>query len=194
MRVLLLIVTILGISAERADACACCDAQHDKKVVGWSDAGGAVLIEANTRGCEPTSVLMVYPLGVKEPSGCYDLLSAPDKRVACADIKPDEDGKAKAKKSKIPKQFGKPATQLEAARIKLHSKLEKPDEIAKRTKVEVDGKLVLNELFEDASHVDKVTAWPNARGDRALLLIEYTEHGTNNQQVAVRWIELPKKP
>jgi hypothetical protein len=191
--IVLLVVGLIAVSPRTADACACCDAAHSKTPLGWSDAGGALLVEARTNGCQPQHYLMIYTLGVNAPSGCYDLYDAPDKRVSCDQIDRDNDRK-KSKKSTIPKKFPNKPAKLESARVKLTSTAapEQDGQRVWKVKVTIDGKTVVDDKDFFASHVDAVTVWPNPRGDRALVLLAYTEQGHGHEGVHGRWIELPK--
>lgn len=189
-------VMLLGWSAERADACACCDAKTSRKPVGWSDAGDTILFDVTaSTGCEPRRMLEIWKAGADEPAGCYDLYGDPEKQIACADLSSNLDGKKKLKTSKQVKQYPKKPVQLAAGKVKVRkvpAKDEDGNEAGVKITVEIDGKQVLNEEFSEVNRFGKVTAWPNAKNDRVVLLVSYTVRGTNNEAVAVRWVELSK--
>jgi hypothetical protein len=183
------------------DACACCDAKYRRTPIGWTEAGGALLIDAfDTDGCEHKARLEIWPVGAKEPSGCFDLFADPEKKIPCADLTNDRPG-TKPKKSTQTKLFPKPVTQLESKKVRMTSRVVENTYYDERVEVDVESGATWRRVWSGVIHpvsrspgepssTVAVSVWPNARGDRAVLLVSYKRTGTGNQAVDVHWIEL----
>jgi hypothetical protein len=206
--VFLLALCVVASLSTPADACACCDASTHRNPVGWTEAGGAILIEMTTNaGCSNHHVLEVWPVGASSPSGCYDVLADdPDKRNECELT--DHERSAKVKTSSQLKRFPRAATALDPKLVRLSKRRLMTERASLEVTVEVltsvGWRRVLrttidaSEMYGAANGADvavpvSVTIWPNARGDRAALLIENEDvsPGTGNWATTVRWIELP---
>jgi hypothetical protein len=178
-----------------AEACACCDAKYRRTPVGWTEAGGAILIDAfDTEGCEPRRRLEIWPVGAKEPSGCYDLYGDPEKKIDCAKVQPAYRPKDIAKPSTQSKLFPKPAVPLDLKKVRV-TQTSVPDTLRDlQVTVEVDSRRVWTGVLQTVGAPESpklsVTLWPNARGDRAVMLVSYIKSGTGNQAVDVHWVEL----
>jgi hypothetical protein len=200
MRLVLLVALALGLATERADACACCDGDDRKRPIGWTSAGGALLIDTYVeRACEPRHSLQIWPVGAATPSACYDLYGDPQKRIACDMVSTPDDPRRQAKASTRVAHFPVTPTKLDAAKLKiLRSWQHDPNGVPSGllVTVEIEDKRVLRELLTGISESSSVsvTAWPNPRGDRAVLLIGYREQGSGHHVTDVRWVELKKNP
>jgi hypothetical protein len=189
-----------------AGACACCDASTHRSPIGWTEAGGAILIEmTTTAGCSNHHVLEVWPVGASSPSGCYDVLADnPDKRIGC-DLT-DHERTAKVNRSSQLNRFPRAATALDAKLVRLSkrraqgSSLELTVEVLtkKGWRPMLRTTIDAAETYGAANGSDvpvpvAVTIWPNARGDHAALLIENENisPGTGDWATTLRWIELP---
>jgi hypothetical protein len=196
MRLALLAVAALISRVEDASACICCDSKYRRVPIGWSEAGGAVLIQAyDSAECEHKYRLEIWPVGAKEPSGCFDLLGDPEKKIPCANVTKGLP-RDRPKPSTQTKTFPKPPAQLDASKVRMSIKRVDPDSsYEQRVTVEVDlGKgwtRVWNAVIQPADPPRaSVTVWPNARKDRAVMLLKYVAPGLGNETVDVHWVEL----
>jgi hypothetical protein len=149
------------------------------------------------------------PTGASAPTGCYDLLADPDKRIACDQLTEHEHGTRSRRSSRI-KRFPIEPRALDAQQARVHKqKLERKDGLSPlRIVIEVavaDGwrevwRKTINsaEQFTDGSGQSqpmpvRVTVWPNLRRDRALVLVENedTAPGTGFWDTTVHWVDLP---
>lgn len=192
-------LAVTTLDARDAEACACCDAYDNRTPVGWTKNGGAVLVEASTNAaCEPKHWLEVWVVGAAEPSACYDLLADPNKRVACSDVETDETWRKRARRSRQTARFPRKGSALAATELRvLERQVDEPNGKALRIGVELNAsgqwKRVWSATLLDASseaHAS-ATVWPNERGDRAMLIVKYTTHGTGNERTEVHWITVP---
>jgi hypothetical protein len=197
-RILVLAIALAGVllAPGAAEACACCDAGFTRTPVGWSEAGGAVLVDMDTDvACEPRRALEIWRIGDTEPSACFDLHGDPDKRIACEDVEtPPHPRKPPRRGSRAPKAFPRQATKLPADRVRVLTTRTsgQPDQRRIAVSVERDGswKRVWSGTVEPVGGRVEAAVWPNPRGDRALLVIQYRMVGTNNQAADVTWIQL----
>jgi len=190
-----------------AEACACCDSSTTRAPIGWTPAGGALLIDMQSNAaCSKTHLLEVWTIGAAEPAGCYDLLNDPDKRVSCG-IGADSFSAIERPSSQV-KRFSNPARALPASDVRLTSK---PVRDSDTVRVTVDvmtkdgwhrvwsGSIVSAKEVTDAAGQTtptmalQVTVWPNPRGDRALMLLtpEGAYAGSGAWTMTVRWVTLP---
>jgi hypothetical protein len=206
MRTLLASLTLLialRAATRRAEACACCDSTTTRSPIGWSRAGGAVLIESGSNAaCSHHHVLEVWPLGAPTASGCYDLLDDPELRIECGLT--DNPPAAKPRPSSQRARFPVPVTTLPSSRLRVRNKPASPvggTGVATVDLMTARGWVRLwstgRESLHGNSQVDgdfavplQVTVWPNPRRDRAVVLISSTV-GSGHQRAAVRWVELP---
>lgn len=194
---------LLLASPEPAEACACCSAVTTMKPLGWTEAGGAILLEQTSNvACERLHQLVVWHVGKAAPAGCYDLLGNPDTRVACASPGSPADGPraAKPRRSQAEQTFVRAAAPLDASKVRLKSRpapAAPPDSSAARFRlaVEVEAGGTWRQVWSGA--LDGVragsfgaTLWPSPRGDRALLLLTYANSGTANRAVLAHWVQL----
>ena len=180
----ILTLSLLALSYERAEACACCDAKMSRKPIGWNAAGDTILLDTyDDVACEPHQRYEVWRAGAAAPAGCYDRTSNADKRSTCDPVLADD-----TRKKKFPH---KPA-QLAGAKLKVKTASGKDadGDDALRVTVQLGGMQILSEDFTGVSHFVGVTAWPSPKGDRVLLLVSYTERGSGNESVDVRWAAL----
>ena len=197
----MLVVVMLAALSRPADACACCGAYYTRTPVGWTQAGGAILVEAaDNVACDATHRLEIWRVGVKEPAGCFDLLGDPEKRVACTDLTVGVP-KQKAKRSTRVSLFPVKPVPLDVAKVRVDHKWqnkrgERREKVRVTVSVDVDGRWrrVWTSTIEAIERGRKspvdITVWPNARGDRALLLASYTHFGDGNDAVKAHWVKL----
>jgi hypothetical protein len=164
---------------------------------GWTEAGGALLVEYQSNlACEQVDLLMVWHTGGEEPAGCYDLRLDPDQRIACSmtsDAPPD----ATPRPSKVSTHFSRPATELprrdvRVRRARLGGAAAEHPSWTVEIRVAGTWRRVWRGSLEHAT-ADRphVSVWPNPRGDRAMLLVNYTTAGNGNDAVETAWIALP---
>jgi hypothetical protein len=190
-----------------AEACACCDGFTARTPIGWSQAGGALLIRLDrNNACEWSHAIEVWPIGAAEPSACYDLTEDPDKRVRCTDLgllRPGEKPRTSSRVNAFPvKALPLDGTKARFTKTQLaNSQLQITVEVATGGGWKQVWSDTINsaEGFVDGAnrvHLMPVTVklYPNARGDRALMLVanENTAPGKGHWATLVRWIELPK--
>jgi hypothetical protein len=191
----LLVLVILLLAHDRADACACCDATMSRRPVGWSASGDVVLIDtSDTTACEPHSRYEIWQAGAAEPTGCYDRFGDPEKQIACDQITADWQHELEPKASTRVKLYPARPVQVEGAKLKVNAT---PFQSANgvegvRVIVRVGGMQLLDEELEHVSQFHGVTVWRSPKNDRVLLLISYTRRGSGNAAVDVRWAELKK--
>jgi hypothetical protein len=184
----------LALRGNSASACACCGAKFRRIPVGWTDAGGAILLDAyDNEACEHKRRLEIWPIGAKAPSGCFDLYGDPEKRIPCEEISWGKDKQPKT--SSKTTLFPKPAVKLDPKKVRTtQRRIENDSNGNARVTVELDhggwrrvwsGTISVPEISTASA---SVSVWPNARGDRAMLLVEYVRG--SNQAVDVHWIEL----
>lgn len=68
-----------------AQACACCDAEDDRTVLGWDAKGARLAVRRwDATGCRSVIAVEVWEVGGGRPVACYDPLSkTPTRPVAC---------------------------------------------------------------------------------------------------------------
>lgn len=198
---LCLLVTcgLVGLTA-RADACACCDASTTVQPLGWTDAGGALLLRYQSNvACEQVHLLMVWHVGAEAPAGCYDPRLDPDKRIGCELISDAPPGAA-SRPSKIAGHFSRPSAQLPRDDVRVRRARRGAADAADATdpswtvELRVAGawqRVWRGSLPSATEARPSASVWPNPRGDRAMLLLGYTTVGNGNGVVKTAWIELP---
>lgn len=201
--VISMVVAFVTVRAQRAEACACCDAKYKRTPIGW-DASGAVLIDAaDTVACEPKKRLEVYSAGSEEPSGCFDMYGDPEKEIACGDITSAGSPKDKPKKASkaAKKRFAKAPTRMSGTKFRVKQAWRDPDS---PSELEVVVELRTKDGWTSGwsgtitPTTDKpkvkldVSLWPDPKGERAVVILGYVTHGTGNQQVDVRWVPIVK--
>jgi hypothetical protein len=199
----LAVLIVLLATTRIAEACACCDSTTTRSPIGWSRAGGALLIESSSNAaCSNHHVLEVWPVGAPAASGCYDLLHDPELRIQCGLT--DNPSESKLRSSSQRERFPLPATGVPPGRLRVRNKPAISDgstAVATVDLMTARGWIRLWSTGRESLHgntqVDGdfavpvlVSVWPNPRGDRAVVLISSTV-GSGHQQVAVRWVELP---
>jgi hypothetical protein len=199
MRAWLIVIVALaiGLRADTADSCACCDSKSGRTPLGWSEAGGALLIDAFEDGCEPRRRLEIWPVGAKEPSGCIDLTGDPGKKIACADVKVCYGSGCKPKPSSLLATFPKAPVKLDPAKVRVSKRWLDESYAEMRVTVEADRngwKPLWTGTIQPVGYNENprlsATVWPNARGDRAVVLLAYKRKGTGDEIVDVHWVEL----
>jgi hypothetical protein len=211
------IMTVLGARIETAEACACCDAVTTYTPVGWTEAGGALLIEMTSNAaCEHVHRLEIWHVGANGPAGCYDLNGDPDKRTACNSPGDPADSSAAASTppSSRLQHFPRKPVRLEPRLFRVRQQVATPDG---RRILSVQVEVAANgtwrrvwkgtvetstwshyfdggdtDLSEDPPPID-VTLWPNPRRDRALLRLTYVRPGNGDMDALLTWVELPPK-
>lgn len=185
-----------------AEACSCCGSVTMSRPVGWSQAGGALLIETTSNaGCSNHHVLEVWVVGTSEAAGCYDLLDDPERRIACGLT--DHPRDAQLRTSSQTARFPRAATALPDSDVRVRNTVARAGGTGEATvdvmtahgwarvwstaHEQLDENRQVNRDF--ALPVD-VSVWPNPRGDRALLLITSIV-GSGHHVVAMRWVEMP---
>jgi hypothetical protein len=201
-----LVLLLLLARPERADACACCGAVTAMKPLGWTEAGGAVLLEQTSNAaCVRQHELVVWHVGKAAPAGCYDLLGNPDTRVACGtgdaarqayDVKP--------RRSQAEKTFPRAPSKLEASKVRMKSRVTvaagtKAYGASLRVEVEVETGGTWQQVWSGALEDVRegtlgVTLWPTPGGDRALMLLRAVYGGTAHTADTVHWVQLPAPP
>ncbi len=206
MRALFGLVFILLLFArpERADACACCGASNTLKPLGWTKAGGAVLLEQTSNAaCERLHQLVVWHVGKASPAGCYDLLGNPDTRIACQSPgSPPQDppaGGKQPRRSHAEKTFPRAPSRLDASKVRVKS--QKIGTAAAfgasfRVSVAVESggtwqQIWSGKLADVREGTIGATVWPTPSGDRALLLVTAVYGGTAYHDTAAHWVQLP---
>lgn len=203
-------VAILLAAYERADACACCDSSTTRTPIGWTEAGGALVIAMSTNAaCEFREAYEIWPINASQPSACYDRYGAdPDKRTTCdfEGLEAKTDGSVLRTTTKIQRFSRKPIT-LPSRVVVIRDKTE-PD-VKARVVVEIDvggtwkrawtGTVRSPTTITDAAgRTYKITVaatiYPNVRGDRAAMLMtgEDSAPGMGHWATTVRWIDVPK--
>jgi hypothetical protein len=201
--VVVLSLLSLLIASRTADACSCCDWSLGRTPIGWTRAGGAVLIDMSSNAaCSKTHLLEVWTIGAAEPAGCYDLLEDPEARVECG-IGASGFSAPERPSSQV-KRFATKAIALPASSVRLRKQ-----PIARREELRVTVEVLTKrgwrrlwsstvhsiEEFTDPAGVTQampldVTVWPNPRGDRALVLIANDRQGSG-WPTTVHWAEIP---
>jgi hypothetical protein len=200
MRLLLLCLLVAGGlvgRTARAEACACCDASTTAQPLGWTDAGGALLLRYRSDvACEQVDLLMVWHVGADAPAGCYDPRLDPDKRISCESISDVPPGTA-SRPSKISGHFTRPPVELPRGDVRVRRARRggaEDNDPSWTVELRVAGAWhrVWRGALESATEArPSVSVWPNPRGDRAMLLLDYTTAGNGNGVVTSAWIELP---
>lgn len=199
---LAVLFAIIG-TRQTAEACACCGSETTRTPIGWTTAGGAVMIDMTSNAaCSKTHKLEVWTIGATDPAGCYDLLDDPEKRGDCG-IGAD-DFSAKERPSSQVKRFGTTATALPASSVRVTKQRVAASEDL-RVAVDVltirgwqrlwSSTVRSGEAFTGGAGQThpaplELTVWPNPRGDRAMMLIE-NEDGGGGSTTMVRWVKLP---
>jgi hypothetical protein len=201
MRLILAIVAVLGLSTERAEACACCDAQTSRTVIGWSETE-VMLDHATNVACSPLRALEVWKIGASKPARCYDLFGTPDAAIDCDLVSMRENPADRPKEPKASKQlskFARKAVPLSPARLAVAAAWVTDPNGAKlgaKVTVRIATKQVLSERFDQVAQDAKphvlVEGYAAPNGKRALLVVSYREQGTGNEAVEVRWADLQK--
>jgi hypothetical protein len=214
-RAILASITVAGTwlaRVEPAAACACCDSITTYTPIGWTDAGGALLIQMRSdAGCEVTAQLEIWHVGAPAPAGCYDLYGDPEQRVECGSSH-SSSASPPAHSSRV-KQFPRAPVQLDARRVRVsetHVPNAEPLRLT-RIAVEVVGRdgpkrvwVGAVESYAGPAHDNDadviasnapppimISLFPNPRRDRALLRIEYKRPGNGNTDAKLVWVELP---
>jgi hypothetical protein len=198
---------MLVLSSRPAEACSCCGASTTRRLVGWTEAGGAVALEfSSDAACELRRAIEVWHAGSAAPAGCYDLFRDPDRRVACDAIEWERlSASAKPASDRIRGRFAtRPA--LPASRVRLRKQRPDPQSATLQLEVEVEVGGTWTRVWhgmttsrETVSRLDgrvepmplEVTLWPSPRGDRGLLLLENVPRGSNFE-TEVHWVALPR--
>lgn len=193
---LLIAFGLVGLTA-RAEACACCDAVTTLRPLGWTAAGGALLLRYESNlACEEVDQLMVWHVGAESPAGCYDLRIEPDKRIPCQPVSEALPGAATGS-SKVASHFSRPPTELPRGDVRVQRARRRSAVGADQSwsvELRVAGtwhRVWRGSLPYDTAGRPVASVWPNPRGDRAMLLLGYTTSGNGNSQVENAWIELP---
>jgi hypothetical protein len=198
---LVLVAAIVG-RVQTAEACACCDATFSRAPIGWSAEGALLIDTADTHACEPKKRLEVWPVDAKEAAQCYDLFGDPEVEIACKDIT-SAWGKANAKKTSVAakKKFAKAPTRLSGTKFRVKQSWADPEgDGSLNVVVELKTKTGWSSAWTGAiwPTTDQkkvkldVSVWPDAKGERAALLIGYVMTGTGSRIVDVHWVTLLK--
>ncbi len=213
-RAILASIAVAGTWAARvesASACACCDSITTYTPIGWTDAGGALLIQMKSNeACELADQLEIWHVG-KPAAGCYDLYGNPEKRVECGS--PHSPPASPPGHSSRVKQFPRKPVQLDARGFRVTETQLPGDGSLRSTRIAVDvvGRdgpqrvwVGVVESYAGPAHVDEahiigsdspapitISLFPNPRRDRALLRIAYMRPGIGNTDAKLVWVELP---
>ena len=161
--------------------------------IGWNAAGDTVLIDTyNDVACEPRHAYEMWKVDKADPTACFDRFGDVDKQVPCDEVTTDDQRKKKPKVTARVKDYPTKPTQLAGAKLKVKTSVKDPDNADGRVKVTVTlgGKQILSEELRRVAHFRGVTAWPSPKGDRVMLLVSYSQHGSGNDVIEVRWASL----
>jgi hypothetical protein len=175
------------------------------KPLGWTEAGGAILLEQRSNvACERLHQLVVWHVDKAAPAGCYDLLGNSDTRVACSSAgtpATPEARAAKVRRSQAERAFPRAPSQLEASKVRVKSRSASAAPAhhvttSFRVSVEVEVGGTWRQVWSGALEEVRAgsfgaTLWPSPRGDRALMLLTYMSAGTANGEVRAHWVPLP---
>ncbi len=176
-----------------AEACSCCGAGFSRTPIGWSADGAILLHRTDNAACEFTAALEVWTVDAERPERCYDLRADPEVEIACSEVISRTDGTARPIPRSVRKRFAKAPVRVPASRFRVKQEWTKPDaesgELAIVLDLATNGRWV--RVWSGTIHAGaakaKVSLWPNPKGDRVLVLVDYRQAGSTNQQIDAHW-------